>query len=499
MGLCILHVASECAPFAKVGGLGDVVHALPIATAALGHDVRVLLPRYDWIDTRDLRKHARPLGIPLGEGQGEVWCAVYEKHIRNVTYYFLEHDAFYARGYVYDPKSGFTSDNLLRFGTLCRAAFQIARSQHFMPDIFHAHDWPCALLPVMLNTTESEVFGGSASVLTIHNLAHQPRFPLWDLLNLDVPASEFRGDSLESEGAVHPLKGGLYHATKLTTVSPTYAREIRTPAGGVGLDPVLDFRGADFVGILNGIDAHEWNPETDPYLPTHFSARDLAGKAKCKRALLREVGLGEMGLSGPSGKAKNKTPLVAMVSRLNEQKGMDVMLAAMPELLKLDAQWVVLGAGDSELEQGLRNLAEQFPDQLRVHIGFDEGLAHRIEAGADVFLMPSRYEPCGLNQMYSQRYGTLPIVRATGGLVDTVTQCDLENSSDNKAGTGFLFNDLTPEALVNTVGWALEIWRKQPETWRRMQQAAMSRNFDWSVSAKEYVRVYEWALAAKRG
>ncbi|HEY8089726.1 MAG TPA: glycosyltransferase, partial [Polyangiaceae bacterium] len=297
--------------------------------------------------------------------------------------------------------------------------------------------------------------------------------------------SELRPDSLEDFGAVNPLKGGVYHATKLTTVSPRYADEIRTPEGGAGLDAVMRFRGADLVGILNGIDEEVWNPATDPAIAAPFDVEDLSGKATCKRALQREMGLAE----------RSDVPLLGIVSRLSEQKGTDVILAALSRILDLDAQVVILGSGDRAAEGYLLWRSHHGGDRFRAWIGFSEPLAHRIEAGADMFLMPSRFEPCGLNQMYSQRYGTLPIVRATGGLDDTVDNYDPSTGR----GTGFKLWDLTADSLVATVKWALETYRQRPDHFRGMQRRAMKKRFGWDVAARRYVDVYRWAVAARRG
>lgn len=332
-----------------------------------------------------------------------------------------------------------------------------------------------------LNTIEaSGALARAATVLTIHNLAHQAKFPAANLPATHIPWSEFRPDSLEDFGAINPLKGGLYHATKLTTVSPRYAEEIRTREGGAGLDAVARFRGADLVGILNGIDEDVWNPSSDPEIAAPFDADDLSGKAACKAALQRELALAE----------SPDVPLIGVVSRLSEQKGTDVVLAALSRILELDTQVVVLGSGDRAAEGYLMIRSHHGGDRFRAWIGFSEGLAHRIEAGSDFFLMPSRFEPCGLNQMYSQRYGTLPIVRATGGLDDTVENFDPVTG----AGTGFKLWDLNVDSLVATVRWAVQTYRETPGLIRAMQRRAMRKRFGWDLAARRYAEVYEWAV-----
>jgi len=482
----VLFVASECAQFAKAGGLGDVVGSLPIALRALGHDARVVIPRYDVIPTHGLLRHGSPLGVPLG--RGEAWSGVFETQLpgSDVPIYMLDHESLFARGYLYDPPGSYASDNLVRFAFLCRGALQLCKHLRWTPDVFHVHDWPTALVPIYLNTVERDgTLGRSASVLTIHNLAHQAKFPATELSATQIPWSEMRADSLEDFRAVNPLKGGIFHATKITAVSPRYADEIRTGPGGAGLDRVMRFRGADLVGILNGIDEQVWDPRFDPAIAAWFGSTDLSGKAVCKRALQTELGFAQ----------RPDVPLIGVVSRLSGQKGTDVILATLTRLLDLDTQIVILGAGDRAAEEYLLMRSHHGGDRFRAWVGFNEDLAHRIEAGADLFLMPSLFEPCGLNQMYSQRYGTLPIVRATGGLDDTVENYDPTTG----AGTGFKLWDLNPDSLVATVRWAVDTYRRQPEHFLAMQRRAMKKRFGWDIAAKRYQQVYEWAVAARRG
>jgi starch synthase len=479
--LRILFAASECAPLAKAGGLGDVVGALPKVLKAEGHDVRILLPRYAFISTLGAARHPDPLGVPLGSS--EAWCAVFESRLpgSDVPLYFLEHDALFDRSYIYDPPGGHAGDNLMRFGLLGRGALQLPRYLGWVPDVIHVHDWPTAAVPVMLNQPGIDgLLLRTATVLTIHNIAYQPLFPRSQLDVLGISPSELRPDGLEDRGAINVFKGGLYHATMLTTVSPTYAREIRTPEGAGGLAPVMSLRGADLVGILNGIDEDVWNPRTDPYLPAHFSSDDLNGKAACKAALQRELHLVE----------RPEVPLIGVISRLNPQKGTDVILEALDEILGLDAQVIILGAGDTKMEQQLRARSQIGGDRFRAWIGLNESLAHRIEAGADMFLMPSRFEPCGLNQMYSQRYGTVPIVRATGGLEDTVEGFDERADT----GTGFKMRELSKRVLADTVRLAVEIYRTKPALFRKLQRRGMMKQFGWQVAAKRYAEVYRWAI-----
>ncbi|MCK6550406.1 glycogen synthase GlgA, partial [Myxococcota bacterium] len=484
--LRILFAASECAPLAKAGGLGDVVGALPKALAKEGHDVRILIPRYGFLPTYQADRHLAPFAVPLGKG--EAWSALFEMPLpgSNVPLYMLEHDALFGRSYIYDPPGSYAPDNAARFAFLSRGVFQIARLLDWTPDIIHVHDWPTAAVPIMLNTIERRPpFLGTATVLTIHNIAHQPRFPRSDLDLFQLGDDVFRPDGLEDFGQVNVFKGGLYHSTMLTTVSPTYAQEIRTPSGGAGLDHVIRFRGHDLVGVLNGIDEDVWNPATDPMIAAHFDAKDLSGKAACKRALQRELKLDE----------RPDVPLIGVVSRWNAQKGIDVIIEALEEILAMDTQVVMLGAGDTAMEDYLRRRSHFGVDRFRAWVGHNERLAHEIEAGSDLFLMPSRFEPCGLNQMYSQRYGTLPIVRATGGLDDTVEQLDVARGT----GTGFKFWELSRRTLADTVRWAVTVYRDHPEVFRATQARAMSKSFGWELAARAYDNVYRWALERRRG
>ena len=481
----ILFAASECAPFAKAGGLGDVVGALPKALHALGHDVRVVLPRYQFIATWNKQRHLKPLAVPLGDG--DAWCGVLEDRLpgSDVPVYFIEHDALF---YGSQPYAGYggSVDSMARFALLSRASLQLCRFLQWAPDVIHVHDWPTAWIPVLLNTVENQPpFESTATVMSIHNMAYQPRFPKEGLGLLNLPQSVFVTDGLEDFGQLNPFKGGLYHSTMLSTVSPTYANEIRTPAFGAGLHDVMNFRGGDLVGILNGIDDDVWNPATDPHLDANYSLDDLSGKAICKASLQKELNLD----------IRPDVPLIGTVSRLNDQKGIDIMIGALDAMLSLDTQVVVLGSGNPVMEDELRHRSHYGFGRFFAWLGYNERLAHRIEAGADLFVMPSRFEPCGLNQMYSQRYGTLPIVRATGGLADTVEQADPATDT----GTGFKFNDLYEAALYSTVQWAVQTYRDNPSFFREMQKRGMAKSMGWDKAADQYSAMYGWALQRKRG
>lgn len=484
--LKILFVTPEVEPFVKVGGLADMAGALPPALAALGHDVRLVCPAYGSLRRgADWEARAEPLGVEVGAETH--WARTWQTVLPGgaVPAYFIEHDGFFARAEVYSGPWGAHADNDLRFIFFSRAALTLCAQLDWIPDVIHCHDWTTGFVPVLLNTTLRDTpLGRAATVFTIHNLEHQGYADRRAVEFARVPASEFRPDSVESVGAVNLMKAGLYHATKLTTVSPTYAREIRTPAGGWGLDGVLNFRGADLVGILNGIDTTAWNPAADRHLPAGYTARDLAGKAACKAALQARLGLA-------------RDPHIAVfgvVSRFAAQKGLDLLAEALPHVLdRMHVQFALLGSGDPGLEQIFRWAAGHYPGRVGVSVGFDNSLAHLIQAGSDFFVMPSRAEPCGLTQMYAMRYGTPPVARATGGLIDTIGQFDEATSR----GTGFLFNDATAPALYNTIGWACATYYDRPAALLALRRNGMARDFSWQPSAEKYLEVYRWAVAAR--
>jgi len=491
-GRRVMMVSSEAVPFAKAGGLGDMVGALADALTRLGHDVRVVLPRYYSIDLGRLRRIGDPLGVPLGGG--EEWCAVYEARApgSGVPVYLLDHQGFYGRDGIYGPRSKPDfKDNVRRFALLCRGALQLARVLDWVPQVVHAHDWPGALAPVYLNTVEhAGPFAATGSVLSIHNLGYQGVFDKVEYPTVGLPWELFHGAGFEFHDRVNLLQAGLLAADVLTTVSPTYATEIQTPAFGHSLDALLRHRHADLFGVLNGMDYEEWDPETDPYLVATYSGRAWKlGKARNKAAVQEAFGL----------TVDPEVPLYGMVSRLVDQKGFGALcgpahgkLASM--CTDFDLQFAILGTGDAWCERELSSLAERFP-RLGVHIGFDERLAHLVQAGSDFFLMPSAYEPCGLTQMYALRYGTLPIVRRTGGLADTVVNYDQATGD----GTGFVFDLLTPAAIYDTVGWSLWAWHHRPQHLDAMRKRAMKVRYSWDDAAVRYGELYQGAIDRRLG
>lgn len=484
----ILMVSPEVAPFKKVGGLADVVGALAKSLAALGHDVRILMPRYTELCLFDgAEPLERPLIVRLGghEAYGRLWRQPLPGS--EVPCYFIEHNQYFGAPGVYVGPTGNEDDNGQRFTFLSRAAIDFCEQTDWIPDVVHCHDWPCGLTPVYMNTTEAErPMGRAASVFTIHNLEHHGWFHRSLLQFSGLPNSVFRSDGLESMGEFNMLKGGLYHATKLSTVSPTYAAEVQTPDGGCGLNALLRFRSSDLVGVLNGVDLDEWNPRTDPHIPEPFHAKDMAGKADAKAALQQAYGL----------EVDPGVPLFTVVSRLANQKGLD-LLAAIGDRLMADMriQIAVLGTGERSLEHAFHNLSARYPGRFGSSIGFNNELAHLTIGGADAFLMPSRFEPCGLGQMYAMVYGTVPVVRATGGLIDTVEPYD----EGRGTGTGFVFHHATVDALYYAIGWACATYYDRPKAFEKLRQNGMTGDYSWGTSARKYAALYDWAVETRSG
>jgi starch synthase len=476
-------IGSEALPFSKTGGLADVLGALPQALARLGWDVTLAVPRYrgsgdgELVDRFELR---------IGGVSADV--AMFEAPLGSARVLLVDEPTLFDRDHLYATGTGDYPDNPRRFGVLVRAALEFASRRGSRPTVVHAHDWQAGLAPVYLKTlfATHPLLGGMASVFTIHNLAYQGLFqPDW-LPRLDLQWSLLGIEQLEFWGKISFLKGGINYADVLTTVSPQYAKEIQSPVFGAGFDGILRRRSADLVGILNGIDTEQWDPARDPYLPGPFSMQDLSGKAASKAAVLEEFNL-------PAGSPTLDRPLIGMISRMVDQKGFDLLAALAGELATLDASFVVLGTGDPRYQDLWRHLAAEFPDRIAARIGFDERLAHLIEGGADIFLMPSRFEPCGLNQMYSLRYGTVPVVRSVGGLADTVID-QADSSGGAVRPNGFSFDEYTPEALLSVLRRALALFRNQG-AWRELQVAGMEADHSWDRSAREYVKIYDWAVS----
>jgi starch synthase len=464
----VLMVTAEAAPFAKTGGLADVMGSLPPALVKQGEQVAVVMPRYAsaQITMPERIWDAMPLFI----GPHTFVVAIDQIITGGVRYLFVDYPPFYGRPGIYGQSGRDYPDNHLRFAVLNQAAIGIARNI-FRTDIFHAHDWQAGLVAPYLreNFASDPTFLGAKCVFTIHNLGYQGNFPPAALADLGLSRALFHPEGLEFWGQVSFLKAAIVWSDAITTVSPTYAREIQTLEYGGGMDGLLRPRAAKITGILNGGDYNEWNPEKDPYLAAPFSAKDLSGKRAAKKALLEEVGL-------PADEAR---PLIGIVSRFVDQKGFDLIEEIAGELGEEDMALVALGSGEARFEALFRVMAKTYPEKFAAVIGYDNALAHRIEAGADMFLMPSRYEPCGLNQIYSLRYGAVPIVRATGGLDDTVDE-----------STGFKFREYTGVALLAAIREALAAWKNR-EAWQALMHRGMARDFSWDASAAEYKRLYQ--------
>jgi starch synthase len=473
----IAFVASECVPFSKTGGLADVVGVLPRFLAAAGHQISVFVPRYRHTHISEERTVVQSITVPFDDRYR--FCSILTgAGYPGVRFFFVDYPPYFDRDGLYGTSSGDFPDNAERFALFCRAVLEGSKILG-VPDIFHCHDWQSALLPILLRTqyVEDPAFNNTGTVFTIHNMGYQGLFPPEILPLLTLPWDLFTITKMEYFGNVNFLKGALAYSDWVTTVSRKYAQEIQTSEFGFGLDGVLKERAQTLTGILNGVDYEEWNPETDRFTVAHYSPDDLSGKRECKQDLLASFGMTN---------ADPNVPLIGIVSRFAAQKGFDLIGQIVDRLALEDVLLTVLGSGDRLYEEMFLRLSRQVPHKIAVKIAYDNALAHKIEAGADMFLMPSRYEPCGLNQIYSLKYGTVPIVRATGGLDDTIDPWDPRT----KKGTGFKFQEPTGEALLRTIHQALQLCRDQT-SWQRLMRNGMSKDFSWRSSAREYVRVYE--------
>jgi len=473
----IAFAASEGVPFSKTGGLADVVGALPRALAALGHQVSVYLPRYRQTKLADPATVVRSITVPFDD-KYRFASVVTAGSQGGVKSYFVEYPEFYDRDGLYGTPAGDYPDNAERFALFSRAVLETSKILG-VPQVFHCHDWQSALIPVLLRTVYAEdpAFAGVGTVFTIHNMGYQGLFPPETLPLLMLPWDLFTMSKMEFFGQVNFLKGALAYADFVTTVSRKYSQEIQTAEYGFGLEGVLHNRAATVTGILNGVDYDEWSPQTDKFSVAKFSPQDLSAKAKCKQDLLAAFGVSN---------ADPKLPVIGIVSRFAAQKGFDLIAQIMDRLAREEMIVVALGTGDKPYEEMFLRLNKQFPNKIAVKVAYDNVIAHKIEAGADMFLMPSRYEPCGLNQIYSLKYGTVPIVRATGGLDDTIEPWDARTGK----GTGFKFTEYNGESLLLTIRKALEAFRDQT-SWQVLMRNGMMKDFSWTASAREYGKIYE--------
>jgi len=481
-------VAPESVPFVKVGGLADAVGSLAQALSKKGHDVRIVIPKYHNLkhfeSARLLEDSFLHVQLSAKDSYTRVWETEYPDCSAKV--YFLEYEMYFGSGEVYCGPSGQEEDNGYRFAFLSRGALDLCNHLKWSPDIIHCHDWATGLVSAYLNTNDfNKSLGRAASIMTIHNLQHQGYTSQSVLEYAGLPSSLFRQDGYESHGQVNMLKGSIYHSTKISTVSPSYAKEIQTSEYGCGLESVTRFRSADLIGVINGIDTTEWNPSIDPLIIENFSLDDLSGKSKCKRDLQSIYSL----------EVDDAVPVFVVVSRLYDQKGLDLLLQISDRLMhETNIQIALVGTGDARLENAFVHLSKIYPKRFSALLKFDNTLAHKTIAGGDFLLMPSRFEPCGLSQMYAMQYGTIPIVRRTGGLGDSVPVFP----EDWSKGCGFNFSNIDAIEFLNVIEQASQCFNEDKQTFLAMQSNGMKMDFSWTASAEKYEALYGWAMDARK-
>jgi starch synthase len=490
----ILIATSEAVPFAKTGGLGDVCGALPQELAKLGHEPTLILPAYRQIDRASVAVESTGVNFDVPIGNKTVYGSLLRSTLpgSNVPVYFIENAEYFDRPELYQQDGKDFADNCERFVFFCRGVLEAIRLLNLKPDVLHANDWQTGLLPALLKIEYRGLpdYENLGTLFTIHNLAYQGVFWHWDMLLTGLDWKYFNWQQMEFFGSLNLLKTGLVFADRLNTVSPRYAEEIQSAPLGCGLEGVLQQRHDALSGIINGVDYLHWNPSCDPHLATKYSPDSAtAGKAACKAALQAELGLPQL----------PDTPLVTFVGRLTEQKGIDLIAAVMKDWVQSrDVQWALLGTGDPAYHDQLTSLAKRYSQKVAIRLEFSEPLAHRMEAGADLFLMPSRYEPCGLNQLYSLKYGAVPVVRATGGLADTIVDATPANLASGTAN-GFSFQDYSGLALAETLDRACRLYRDDKAAWAKLVQTGMRQDWSWAHSAREYVRLYQQTIESRRG
>lgn len=483
--LNILFVASEVAPFAKTGGLADVAGALPKALSEMGHNVVVVMPRYYAIDKSKLTYIDGSLCVSMGF-MGELWAGVYSSKLPNsdVLIYFIDHEEYFGRGGLYDHFGEAYTDNDNRFIFFSKSIFELCKMIGFKPDVIHANDWHTAAVPLLAQTRFRYDFGDTATVLTLHNLEHQGIIFKGAMDILESGWEHFRPEAYESVGHINMLKGGIAYADAVTTVSRRYAQEIKTSEFGFGLENHIRAHAYKLFGILNGVDYSEWSPKCDNKIVSKYSQKDMNGKLLCKRDLQKYFNLEQ----------RDDVALIGFVGRFAKQKGIELVAEAIEGLLAQNLQIVMLGAGEKWAEGFFSHIAARYGGKFALHVGYSDDLAHKIEAGSDMFLMPSLFEPCGLNQIYSLAYGTLPIVRKTGGLDDTIENFD---EASNK-GCGFKFESASAHALYHTIMWGVQTYYNNPKAFKEMQKRAMGMHFGWDDAAQSYDDVYRYAIYKKR-
>jgi starch synthase len=476
----VLFVSPEVVPFAKTGGLADVAGSLPKALKQLGCDVRLVMPLYRMVRQGQfpLKKKLEGIRVPVGGRAIEV--DIYESTLmENIPIYFIERDEFFDRGNLYGTPKGDYFDNDQRFVLFCKTALALAPQISFQPDLIHGHDWQTGLIPALLHFLRARdpFWARTASLFTIHNIAYQGLFDP-DIIPLaGLPWEAYTPSGLEYWGSVNLLKSGIVYSQIINTVSRKYSQEIQTEEYGYGLEGILSYRRDDLFGIVNGVDYEDWSPKSDSLIAAPYEEQDLSGKKACKIDLLKQFNLAE---------ERQAFPLLGVISRLADQKGFDLLAAVMDRLIAQEVTLVVLGTGEEKYHQLFTELAAKYPQKIGLRLAYDNTLAHKIEAGSDIFLMPSRYEPCGLNQIYSLKYGTIPIVRATGGLDDTIR----DFNEQDRSGTGFKFQEYQAEAFWQSIAEALQTYKK-PDLWQDLMRNAMSQDFSWENSAHEYLRLYQ--------
>lgn len=485
----IAFVASEVVPFAKTGGLADVAGSLPIELTKLGHDVKVFMPKYYSVDENKFKLTSEtwigkiPVRVADEIHNVKIFKGLLDDSKTEI--YFIDYPPFFNRHTLYTDDA----DEDERFILFSKAVIELIQRLYWQPNIIHLNDWQTGLIPLLIkdNYSWDKLFKKTATVYTIHNIAYQGDFPEETYLKAELDPKYFKTPgAIEENGRLNFMKAGITFADAITTVSEKYAEELQTPEFSFGMDTILKNRKNNFYGILNGIDETVWNPKVDSFIPHKYSLKTLAGKKKNKVELLKKFNL----------PLDAKIPLIGIVSRLASQKGIDMIISSMEYLLKLDIQWVILGSGEQQYEEELSEIAKNNPDKFSVHLGYSNELSHLIEAGSDMFLMPSQFEPCGLTQMYSLNYGTVPIVRNTGGLADTVFDWDEQISKGETNGNGFSFNDYSGYALTDAIERAVYSFHNK-KLWKQIQTNGMQTSFAWEVSAKKYISVYEKALEKK--
>jgi len=485
----ILFVSAEVYPYAKVGGLADVAGSLPKALAKLGNDIRVVMPKYKQVENKvkDLEMIDEELEIDMGR-TGKLEAKIYKEMMnQNVPIYFIENNQYFYRDQIYGTKDGDYPDNPYRFTFFSRAILKMLEKLDWIPDIIHCNDFHTALVPVLLKTEfkNTGLYKDVSTIFTIHNLGYQGIFSRDVLDEVGLDRNLYSIDKMEYWGKINFMKGGIIFSDRINTVSPNYSREILTTEYGNGLDGVLKTREKDLSGIINGIDYKQWDPKTDLFIKRNYSKKNTEGKIKCKKSLLLEQGI-------KSPRLGLKLPLIGMISRLADQKGFDLIEKALGKIIGLGANLIILGTGDAHYHRIFKEMSYKFKENFKVNLIFDSKLAHRIYAGCDMFLMPSKFEPCGLGQMISCRYGTIPIVRETGGLADTVIDFDRHI----ERGTGFVFKKTSTEDMISAIKRSIDAY-KDKKKWNRIVRRAMEQDFSWTNSAEEYVKLYNKAIISK--